>query len=247
MAAVSQLSIWFNDGSSINLDAGRQEFGPFRDAIKPFERADSARAKAAPRGWMSNPFRWILGLAFLIGGLAVTVGAGEPAGDARLLAHKGEVAEARVENMRRDERGNDLVDVSYPDDIGFSAQATIQQCAEISPVVIGDRIEIVYDADDLTRAQATACENPTSSNPILLAIGIISLTLGAYWLLKAWAFSGWRWRRMGIALAIIGVLFAGAAFAEDCYCIEFVYFGAALVLIGVVAQVSPGRVGSRPP
>ncbi|HEV3472373.1 MAG TPA: PH domain-containing protein [Actinomycetota bacterium] len=80
---ISQLSIWFEDGSSIDLDVGRQQFAAFLAAIKPFERPDSQRAR--PMGGMPDPWRWSLGGALVIGGMATSIGSSTEAGTARTI------------------------------------------------------------------------------------------------------------------------------------------------------------------
>ncbi|MDQ4144995.1 MAG: hypothetical protein M3198_14895 [Actinomycetota bacterium] len=80
---ISQLSIWFKDGSSIDLDVGRQQFASFLGAIKPFERSDSRRAR--PEGGMPAPYRWSLGGAFLTGGMAASIGSSTETGTARTI------------------------------------------------------------------------------------------------------------------------------------------------------------------
>ncbi|HEV3472700.1 MAG TPA: hypothetical protein VG408_05775, partial [Actinomycetota bacterium] len=158
---ISQLSIWFEDGSSIDLDVGRQQFASFLAAIKPFERPDSRRAR--PTGGMPNFYRWQLGGALTIGGMATSIGSSEETGAART---------------------------------------------------------------------------------ILLAIGVTALALGTYVVLRTWARAGWKRRRVvGIPLFLVGAIFAAAAFSDNCECREMIYFGLALVTIGAIAQVAPGRTG----
>jgi hypothetical protein len=72
---ISQLAIWFQDGSCVELEAGMQKFEAFTSAIRPFVRADSQRPKSS--GWMRPLWLWALGLALLIGGMAVSVGSSE--------------------------------------------------------------------------------------------------------------------------------------------------------------------------
>lgn len=80
---ISQLSIWFKDGSSVDLDVGRQQFASFLTAIKPFERPESQRAR--PAGGMPSPYRWSLGGALLIGGMATSIGSSTETGTARTI------------------------------------------------------------------------------------------------------------------------------------------------------------------
>lgn len=153
--AISQLAIWFADGSCVELEAGLQKLNAFTSAIQPFVRADSQRPRST--GWMGPFWRWLLGLALLIGGMAVSVGASREAG----------------------------------------------------------------------------------ARTVLLVIGIVAVALGTLVVLRAWRAAGWRWRRAGIAMAIIGGIAAAASFSENCDCGELLYFNVALVVIGVVAQFAP--------
>lgn len=82
-AGISPLSIWFKDGSSIDLDVGRQQFGSFLTAIAPFERPESQRAR--PTGGLPNPYRWLLGGALLMGGMATSIGSSTETGTARTI------------------------------------------------------------------------------------------------------------------------------------------------------------------
>lgn len=152
---ISQLAVWFEDGSCVELEAGMQKLEPFVQAIQPFVRADSRRPKST--GWMRPLWLWLLGLAFLIGGMAVSVGSRE--------------------------------------------------------------------------------EGSTA----LLVIGIVAIALGTPVTLRAWRASGWRLRRAGIPVAIIGAITTAASFSENCDCGQLVYFSVALVVIGVAAQFAPSR------
>lgn len=75
----------------------------------------------------------------------------------------------------------------------------------------------------------------------LLVLGIVPLGLGVLVTLRAWRSSGWRYRRVGILVAIVGALFVATSFDGDCDCSKGIYFGAALTVIGAVAQF-----GERP-
>ena len=152
--AISQLAIWLEDGSSVELEAGLQKFDAFTSAIQPFVRADSQHP--ASTGWMGSLARWGLGLALLIGGMAVSVGA--------------------------------------------------------------------------------SSDSPAT---VLLAIGIVALAAGTFVVLRAWRASGWKLRRIGIPIAIVGAITAAASFSENCDCSQLVYFAVALVVIGVAAQFVP--------
>ena len=99
----------------------------------------------------------------------------------------------------------------------------------------------------LTVGPSTEAREGNSSDPqvvttSLLIVGVIALAFGALVLLRAWRISGWRWRLIvGIPIALIGLLFVGASVSGDCDCPEAIYFGAALAVVGVVAQFKPQR------
>ena len=152
-AGISQLSISFDDGSSIDLDVGRQDFDAFRAVIAPFERPDSQLARKT--GWMPNPFRWSLGIALVVGGMATGAGS------------DGEVGTAKA---------------------------------------------------------------------VLIAVTIGALLSGTYFVLRAWRIGGWRRQRVGIVIAVLGILFAATALDDTCACRGMLYFGVTLVAIGVIPQ-----------
>lgn len=81
--AISQLHIRFEDGSVVELEAGMQKFDRFVEAISPL--ASATPPPPDRRGWMPRPYLWALGLALLVGGMAVSVGSSEEGGTAKTV------------------------------------------------------------------------------------------------------------------------------------------------------------------
>lgn len=237
---ISQFDIWFKDGSSIQLEAGAQKLDAFLDAIRPFERPGSARPRRT--GWMPSMWLWSLGIALLVGGMAVSIGAGAEAETERILAERGEEAPATIVDVSDDTTPATL-DVKFDDEFGLSAEASFDVCDEATGDV-GDKITVIYNPDDTSSARAEACDLSTGPQPVLAAIGITSLAAGTFVILRVWKRSGWKRRRIGIPIALLGVMFIGAAVSEGFYYLELAYTGVALALIGAVAQFGRRASGS---
>lgn len=93
-----------------------------------------------------------------------------------------------------------------------------------------------------TEAREGRSSDPALVTTSLLIVGVIALAFGVLAVLRAWRNSGWRYRHVvGIPIALLGALFVATSFSADCDCKETIYFGVALVVIGVVAQFSPRR------
>jgi hypothetical protein len=146
---ISQLAIYFKDGSSVELEFGNQKLDLFLEAIAPFVKADSTRPQAtgwAPRGWW-----WAVAIALLVGGMAMSLGGQE-------------------------------------------------------------------------------------DGTVVLVIGIVAIVLGTFLVLRAWHSGGWKRRRWGIPVALLGLILLAASFDGNCECSGMVYIGASMALIGIVAQ-----------
>lgn len=239
---ISDLTIWFKDGSSVELDVVRQtNLDQFVAAIRPFERPGSTRPRA--KSWMPAWMRWAMALALLALGMALTAGASDSAHDARVFDYRGQEATARVTGTTVGPDERPRLAVEFSDDIGFSSETEIRPCDAVADAQPGDEIVVVYDPDDLSLAHPAECELTTQGPLGLLLPGIASLALGTFLVIRAWGLAEWKWRRIvGIPIVVFGALMGATALTEpDCFCLEFVYFGAALVIIGVVAQIGPGR------
>ena len=81
--AISQLHIRFEDGSVVELEAGMQKFDRFVEAIGPL--ASSTPPPPDRRGWMPRLWLWALGVALLVGGMAVSVGSSTETGSAKTV------------------------------------------------------------------------------------------------------------------------------------------------------------------
>jgi hypothetical protein len=234
---ISQLGIWFKDGSSVELEAGKQNFTPFMEATRPFVRADSTRPRR--RGWMPAWASWALAIAFLIGGMAASIGASADARTVSLLNDRGIHTTAKVVGGRVERVGGNRIatlDLEFQDEFGLTAEASRGYCGDPEEKQVGDEIGIVYNPDDTTVVLYEDCHY-SATEYVAVTIGIVALILGAFLTLRAWRSSGWkRHRVVGIPLVILGVLFIGTAYSEDCNCREASYTGAAMVIIGGVAQ-----------
>ena len=205
------------------------------------------RPSLLPRGYM-----WALGLALFIGGMAVSVGAPADARTARYLADHGVHTTATVtgvdENGGGSRSNTTFLDLEFKDEFGLSEGARFGYCDDRS-WEIGDRVDIIYNSDDPTEMHFADCDYPTQET-VAFFIGVAALALGTFVTLRAWRSSGWKLRRaVGIPLVILGVLFIGTAYSEDCNCRELAYTGAGMIVIGAVAQFgrSDPAVGARPP
>lgn len=193
----------------------------------------------------------IAGIAFLVGGMAVSIGAPADARDARTLADRGVAATATI--IEREIRegvglGSDpyaVVDVEYVDEFGARSRAEgITYCGEPEDVAVGDEVEVTYDPEDLVPAQFSECEQ-SQEITIPVAIGVAALSTGTIMVLRGWSTRGWKRRwLLGVPLVVSGILFAGTSL--DSVYQELVYTGAALIVLGVVPMVAPRRADSRP-
>lgn len=242
---ISELSIWFEDGSSVRLDVGLQDTRPFLAAIRPFERAGSQRPRST--GFMPPIARWSLAIAVLVLGMALAAGASDGARAARVLDYRGEVATATVTLTDVGPEASRLA-IEFSDDIGFSSATEVASCDAVEDVRAGDRFAVVYDPDDLSIAHPQGCSLSTQGTLGLLVPGVALIVVGTFLVLRSWSGSGWRRRWIGIPFALFGLLIGATALTErDCFCLELVYFGAALVVIGVAAQVAPRRGAAAAP
>lgn len=188
----------------------------------------------------------IIGIALLVGGMAVSVGAPADARAARALAERGIETTATVTDVtvRRGAAGGHYAqaDVEFRDGSGSLQQALdIIYCGESDAVAVGDEVEITYDPQEVAAPQFAECEH-SQEITIPLIIGIVVLAAGTVCVLWAWKAMRWRRRWWGIAILIVGAVFVGASFDANCSCREFVYTGAALVVIGTVPLVAPRRL-----
>jgi hypothetical protein len=234
---ISQLVIRFKDGSSVELEVGKQKLEHFLDAIRPFVRPDSVLVRNT--GWMPGWAVWSLGIALLVGGTAVSIGATADAETTKFLEKNGVSAIAKVAAVRDDVRqtasGSTAgLDLEFKDEFGLSAEATVPTCGERPARAVGDKVEILYDPDEVTVAQLQEC--PQSQATWLLIVGVIAIGLGILSALRAWSWSGWRHRRWGIPLAVLGAIVGAMSFDVNCSCGGIIYISAALVIIGVAAQ-----------
>jgi hypothetical protein len=188
---------------------------------------------------------WLIGIAFLVGGMAVSVGAPSDAREARQLEANGVTTTAEVTDVairRSGGRGSSrhaVLEVAFEDEFGVPAEASgFPFCGEPESVFVGDEVEIVYDPDDTEVAQHEACD-PSTEITIPLVIGIVAILIGTYFVLRAWRANGWRRRWVGAIVLVLGILFVGTSLEEDCECFETIYTGGALVVIGAVPLVAP--------
>lgn len=195
-----------------------------------------------------------IGIALLVGGMALSVGAPTEAREARVLADRGVGAEATITEARAGRLDRVEVDVEFEDEFGLSRRAEgIVYCGEPEEVAVGETAEIIYDPDGAVPAQFTRC--PQSQEiTIPLVIGVVVLAAGTIVLLLRWKRVRWRRRWWGLALLVVGVAFVGASFEDACECREMVYTGVALTVLGtvpIVAPRGPGKAetiaGSDPP
>lgn len=186
----------------------------------------------------------LLGIALLVGGMALSVGAPSDARAASLLAERGVITTATVSDLSVREGGRysgpiAVADVEFLDEFGLLKESSgITYCGEAEDVSVGDEVEITYDPEQVAPTQFAECEQ-SQEITIPLVIGIIVIGAGTLCVLWAWRASGWRRRWWGIATLIVGILFAGTSFEEDCRCSELVYTGAALIVIGTVPLIAP--------
>lgn len=187
----------------------------------------------------------LIGIALLVGGMALSIGAPFEAREARLLAARGIDTTATVTrvDIQRLSRGSRTahVDVEFEDEFGLSATGSdVIYCGDADSVAVGDRVVITYDPEEVAPPQFAEC--PQSQEiTIPLVIGVVVMAAGTFVVLRTWRASGWRRRWWGIPILIVGVLFVGTSFEDDCRCRELAYTGGALVLIGTVPLVAPRK------
>lgn len=192
----------------------------------------------------------IAGIALLVGGMAISVGAPIEAREARVLAERGvettaTVADVELRRLRRNTYAE--VDLEFSDEFGLSQEAeNVIYCGDEDDLAVGDEVGVTYDPDEVVPAQFTEC--PQSQEvTIPVIIGTVALIAGTILVLRRWSAGGWRRRWLGVPILIVGVLFAGTSFEDDCGCQEFVYTGAALVVLGVAPLLGPRIQGPRRP
>ena len=192
----------------------------------------------------------VLGIAFLVGGMAVSIGAPADAREARLLAERGVETTATVTGVTIRGLGPSSdpyaeVDVEFRDESGSVERSPdVVYCGEPEAISVGDDVTITYDPQEIAAPQFAECEH-SQEITIPLIIGIAALAAGTGCVLWAWRASRWRKRWWGIAILIVGAVFTGASFDDDCDCPEVVYTGGALVVIGTVPLVAPRRASSE--
>jgi hypothetical protein len=188
---------------------------------------------------------FVLGIALLVGGMAVSIGAPADARDARVLADRGVETVATVSGVTTHSHGtgstHSHADVEFDDELGLPQEGRdIAYCGEPDALGVGDRVEIVYDPEGMAPPRFSEC--PQSQEiTIPLVIGVAALAGGTAAVLRAWRACGWKRRWIGIPFVILGILFVGTSFEDDCGCDELVYTGMALVVIGTVPLVWPRR------
>lgn len=185
-----------------------------------------------------------LGIVLMVAGLAVSVGAPAEARDARVLAARGmettaTVTKVTIKGGGKSSSRHAVVDVDYEDSFGVPVTASgVIYCGDGDEIAIGDKVEITYDPEEQAPTQFTACPQ-SQAIAIPTIIGIVVLAAGTICVLWGWRARGWKRRWWGIALAILGILFAGTSSQDDCNCSELVYTGVALVVVGAVPLVAP--------
>jgi uncharacterized membrane protein len=200
---------------------------------------------------MPRVYVWIMAIAFLVIGMALTVGPGVEARETRRLEEAGERTMATVVDEFVTDRGRRLgteirLAVEFSDEFGIPYDATIKYCGEPGDKVPGDEVEIVYDPESLEiiddpnktpLVRYTGCG--FIKEPLLLmSFGGVALVVGTVLVLWVWKGSGWKRRRIGIVLVVIGLFTGAASFSENCDCQELVYTSAAVVVIGAVPMIA---------
>jgi len=180
---------------------------------------------------------WSLGIALLVGGMALSIGAPGEAKVTNRLADVGLHTSATVteEALSRQGAGNTIVrlTIEFQDEFGLTTEGTEIYCGEPEDKAVGDAVGVVYDPDDPEVFRFDECKHLSESGPLLIG-GVVALTLGAAVILLAWRRTGWRLGFWGIPIALIGVVFIGASIDDSCECEEGLYFGIALAVIGTV-------------
>ncbi|MEA2433859.1 MAG: hypothetical protein QOG54_1316 [Actinomycetota bacterium] len=173
-------------------------------------------------------------------GFAMTIGAPSDARKAQTLVDSGVHTTATITggSTRRFGPGrveSFTVDIEFQDDIGFTVTDSFPYCGDPDTTQAGDKVEIVYDPDDTENVEFAQCRHSTNET-VAFFIGLVTLVIGTFAILWRWRTGGWKHRRWGIALMVLGLFFGAASFAENCECKELVYSSAALVVLGTVPQ-----------
>ena len=188
----------------------------------------------------------LIGIALLVGGMAVSIGAPSDARDARVLADRGIDVPATITDLSIREGGRysspyAIVDIEFEDEFGVPQEASgIIYCGEPEDISMSEEVEITYDPEEVAPPQFTDCKQ-SQEITIPLIIGIVVIAAGTVCVLWDWRARGWGRRWWGIPIFILGILFAGASLEGDFSYPELVYTGAALTVIGFVQVVAPRK------
>lgn len=182
----------------------------------------------------------LAGIALLVGGMAVSIGAPSDAREARLLAERGmEVTATVTDVILRSSPEYAVVDLEFRDESGSSRQSSdITYCGEPETISVGDEVTVIYDPEGVAGPQFAECEQ-SQEIAIPLLIGVGGTAAGTICVLWAWKAKRWRSRAWAIPIFVAGAVLAGASFDDDCDCGEFVYTGVALVVVGTAPWVDP--------
>lgn len=182
----------------------------------------------------------LVGIALLVGGMAVSIGAPADAREARLLAERGIETTAAVTDVTlRSSPEYAVVDLEFRDESGsFRQSSDMIYCGEPEAISVGDEVAVIYDAEGVARPQFADCEQ-SQEIAIPLLIGVGGTAAGTFCLVWAWKAKRWSRRWWGIPIFAVGVVLAAASFDDDCDCGEFVYTGVALVVVGAAPWVDP--------
>lgn len=181
----------------------------------------------------------LVGIALLVGGMAVSIGAPADAREARLLAERGIETTATVAGVTlRPTRDYAVADLEFRDDSGSSQQwFDMIYCGEPEAISVGDEVAVIYDPEDVASPRFAECEQ-SQEIMIPLLIGVGGIAAGTICVLWSWRAVGWRKRWRGIVVLVVGAVLAAASFDDNCECREFVYTGVALVVIGTAPLVA---------
>ena len=187
----------------------------------------------------------LVGIALLVGGMAVSIGAPSDAREARVLSERGIETTATVTDVTlRSSSEYAVVDLELRDGSGSSHQAVeMIYCGEPEAISVGDEVAVIYDPEEVASPQFAECEQ-SQEIMIPLLIGVGAIAAGTVCVLWAWRAYGWRKPWRGIVVLVVGMVLAAASFDDDCECREFVYTGVALVVVGTVPLVARRRSAS---
>lgn len=188
----------------------------------------------------------LIGIALLVGGMAVSIGAPSDARDARALAERGIDVPATITELSLRDGGRysseyAVVAVEFEDEFGVTWEASgIAYCGEPEDISTTEEVEITYDPEGDAPPQFTDC--PQSQEiTIPLVIGVIVIAGGTVCVLLGWRANGWKRRWWGIPILIVGLVFGAASLEGDCECSNFRYTAAALVIVGTVPLFAPRK------